>query len=61
MSKGFVSKAQIRKFTELHKQGKVGIGLIASMALNMKTPKADLPEHIHDKDLTEDIGGHSRE
>ncbi len=42
----FKSHAQIKKFTELHKAGK--IGLIDIAKFSMGTNLSELPEHIAD-------------
>jgi len=43
----FKSKAQVRKFYELHKQGKLGSETIAKWAGETKDLKK-LPEHVTD-------------
>lgn len=42
----FASKAQIRKFIDLHKQGKIGASTIAKWAMNTDLTK--LPERVVD-------------
>lgn len=52
----FRSKAQIRKFAELHKAGKIGLLDIAGMS--MGTDLSSLPERVnqHDERYTEQHG-----
>lgn len=40
----FASKAQIAKFTELHKRGKIGLETIAGMSIGTELEK--LPERM---------------